>query len=174
MMNNDGVWKMWKTILICSYYEVLWIYFYLYHWFVNIKSLFVNELYSFPQLMNVVDKMMWKSRVRECSVQNCCLSGGIYLFFPPIFCYSWMMWKIGGLLLFFPSVIHKFSTILSKSAKSARVCVFITLIQFSQVRYFLLSVWTERRNKKEPRTRSRYRSPGEHPATCRGRFAKRF
>jgi len=26
-------------------------------------------------------------------------------------------------------------------------------------RVFLLSVWAERRNKKEPRTRSRYRSP---------------
>ena len=31
--------------------------------------------------MNVVDKMMWKSRVGECSVQNCCLSGGIYCIF---------------------------------------------------------------------------------------------
>ena len=31
MMNNDGVWKMWKTILKCSYYEVLWIYFHLSH-----------------------------------------------------------------------------------------------------------------------------------------------
>ena len=28
-----------------------------------------------------------------------------------------------------------------------------------EFRYYLLSVWTERRNKKEPRTRSRYRSP---------------
>lgn len=95
MMNNDGVWKMWKTILICSYYEVLWIYFHLYHWFVDIKSLFVNELYSFPQLMNVVDIIRWKSRVGECSVQNCCLSGGIYCIFPPIFCDSWMVWKNG-------------------------------------------------------------------------------
>ena len=81
MMNNDGVWKMWKTILICSYCEVLWIYFHLSHWLVDIKLLFVNELYSFPQLMNVVDKMMWKSGVGESGVQNCCLSDGIYCIF---------------------------------------------------------------------------------------------
>ena len=30
-MNNDGVWKMWITILICSYYKVLLIYFHLSH-----------------------------------------------------------------------------------------------------------------------------------------------
>lgn len=84
-MNNDGVWKMWKTILICSYYEVLWIYFHLYHWFVDIKSLFVNELYSFPQLMNVVDKIMWKSRVGECDVQNCFIIREKYRRFSTLF-----------------------------------------------------------------------------------------
>ena len=111
-MNNDGVWKMWKTILICSYYEFLWIYFHLYHWFVDIKSLFVNELYSFPQLMNVVDKMMWKSRVGECSVQNCCLSGGIYCIFSTHF--LWFLdgvekwWLIIIFSISYPQVFHNF------------------------------------------------------------------
>lgn len=117
-MNNDGVWKMWKTMLNISIFEVWWTYFHLSYWLVDIKSLFINELHRFPQLWNVVEKRMWKNRVGERDVQNCCLSVGIKCIFSTHF--VWFLddvekwWFIICFSISYPQVIHIFIKVFTK------------------------------------------------------------